>query len=168
MNEFIPVKYLGEYSNSNRWLWLSLSLLILSWGGLWSSIQLQLWGPTADGSTQCLAYQEVSTMNKSPMGVTLLPLRIPWWPWKLPILQVNVDCCYSVAKSCLTLCNPMDYSTPGFPVHHHLLEFAQNHVHWVSDAIQPSHPLSPPSPPAFSLSQYQGLFKWVQLFASDG
>ena len=55
----------------------------------------------------------------------------------------------------------MDCSTPGFPVHHQLLELAQTHVHWVTDAIQPSHPLSSPSPPAFNLSQHQGLFKWV-------
>ena len=56
---------------------------------------------------------------------------------------------------------PMDYSTPGFPVHHYLLELVQTDVRWVSDAIQPTHPLSPPSPPAFSLSQHQGLFQWV-------
>ena len=63
----------------------------------------------------------------------------------------------SVAQSCPTLCDPMDCSTPGFPVHHQLLELTQTHVHRVSDAIQPSHPLSAPSPAAFSLSQHQGL-----------
>ena len=67
----------------------------------------------------------------------------------------------SVTQSCPTLCNPMDCSTPGLPVYHQLLELAQTHVHWVSDAIQPSHPLSSPSPPAFNLSQHQGLFQWV-------
>ena len=67
----------------------------------------------------------------------------------------------SVAQSCLTLCNPMDCSTPGFPVHHQLLEFAQTHVHGVSDAIKPSHPLLSPSSPVFHLSQDQGLFQWV-------
>ena len=67
----------------------------------------------------------------------------------------------SVAQSCLTLCDPMDCSMPGFPVHHQLPELAQSHVHRVSDAIQPSHPLSSPSSPAFNLSQRQGLFKWV-------
>ena len=67
----------------------------------------------------------------------------------------------SVAQSCLTLCDPMDCSTPGLPVHHQLPEFAQTHVHWVGDAIQPSHPLSFPSPSTFNLSQHQGLFKWV-------
>ena len=67
----------------------------------------------------------------------------------------------SVAQSCLTLCNPMDCSTLGLPVHHQLPEFTQTHVHWVGDAIQPSHPLSSPSLPAFSLSQRQDLFQWV-------
>ena len=67
----------------------------------------------------------------------------------------------SVAQSCPTLCNPMNHSTPGLPVHHPLLEFTQTHVHWVGDAIQPSHPLLSPSPPTFNLSQHQGLFKWV-------
>ena len=67
----------------------------------------------------------------------------------------------SVAQSCPTLCDPMDCSTPGFPVHHQLRELTQTHVHWVSDAIQPSHPLSSPSSPAFSLYQHQGLFQWV-------
>ena len=66
---------------------------------------------------------------------------------------------YSVTQSCLTLCDPMDCSMPGLPVHHQLLEFTQTHVHSVSDAIQPSHPLSSPSPPAFNLSQHQGLIK---------
>ena len=66
--------------------------------------------------------------------------------------------CCSVAPPCPTLCNPMDCSTPGFPVLHYFLEFAQTHFHRVSDNIKPSHPLSFPSPPAFNLSQHQGLF----------
>ena len=80
--------------------------------------------------------------------------------WKAGIKE-NISCpccCCSVAQWCPTLCDPMNCSTPGFLVLHHLLDFAQTHVHWVSDAIQPSHPLSPPSPPAFGLSQNQGLF----------
>ena len=67
----------------------------------------------------------------------------------------------SVTQSCPTLCNPMDCSTPGLPVHHQLPELAHTHFHQVSDAIQPSHPLSTPSPPTFNLSQHQGLFQWV-------
>ena len=71
-----------------------------------------------------------------------------------PLLRIR-------AKSCPTLCDAMDCSTPGFPVLCHLPEFVQIHVHWVSDAIQPSHSLSSPSPPALNLSQHQSLFQWV-------
>ena len=70
-------------------------------------------------------------------------------------------CCCSVTVSWLTIGNPIDCSMPGFPVLHQLLEFAQIHVHRVGDAIQPSHPLLPPSPFAFNLFQYQSLFQWV-------
>ena len=78
--------------------------------------------------------------------------------------------CYrcSVAKSGVTLCNPMDCSMPGFLVLHYLLEFAQTHVHWVGDAIQPPHPLSSPSSLALNLSQPQGLFQWVSSSQSIG
>ena len=69
----------------------------------------------------------------------------------------------SVAQSCPTLYNPMNGSRPGLPIHQ-LPELTQTHVHWVSDAIQPSHPPSSPSPPALNLSQHQDLFKWVSSF----
>ena len=74
--------------------------------------------------------------------------------------DTDMDIVSSVAQWCLSL-RPMDWSTPGLPVHHQLPELAQTHVHWVSDAIQPSHPLSSPSPPTFNLSQNQDLFQWV-------
>ena len=67
----------------------------------------------------------------------------------------------SVAQSCPTLCDPMNRSTPGLPVHHQLPEFTQTHIHQVSDTIQPSHPLLSPSPPAPNPSQHQSLFQWV-------
>ena len=67
----------------------------------------------------------------------------------------------SVTQLCPTLCDPMDCSTQDFPVHHQLLEPPQTHVHWVSEAIQPSHPLSSPSSSVFNLSQHQGLFQWA-------
>ena len=67
----------------------------------------------------------------------------------------------SFTQSCPTLCNPMNHSMSGLPVHHQLPEFTQTHVHWIGDAIQPSYPLSSPSPPALNLSQHQSLFKWV-------
>ena len=69
-------------------------------------------------------------------------------------------CCCSVTHLRMILCDPMDWGTPVFPVLHHLPELAQTCVHWVSDAIQPSCLLSSPSPPAFNLSQQQGLFRW--------
>ena len=72
--------------------------------------------------------------------------------WGLLSLELQFS---SVARSCPTLCNPMDCSMPGFPVYHQLLELAQTHVQGVGDAIQPFHPLSSPSPPAFNLSQHQ-------------
>ena len=74
------------------------------------------------------------------------------------LIEVPVVWC-SVTKSCPTLHNPMDCSTPSLPVPHRLLEFAQVHVHCIGDAIQPSHPLSPSSPSAFNLSQHEGLFQ---------
>ena len=66
---------------------------------------------------------------------------------------------HTVTKSCPALCNPMDHSTPGLPVHHQLPQFTQTHIHRVGDAIQPPHPLLSPSPLAFNLSHHQGLFK---------
>ena len=72
----------------------------------------------------------------------------------------------SVAQSCPTLCDPMNRSTPDLPVHYQLPEPTQTHVHWVSDVIQPSHPLSSPFPSALNLSQHQGLFQLSQLFTS--
>ena len=78
------------------------------------------------------------------------------WNYKLKSFSVQFS---SVTQSCLTLCDPMDCSTPGLPVHHQLPEFTQTRVYPVGDAIQPSHPLSSPSLPTFNLSQHQGLFK---------
>ena len=93
-----------------------------------------------------------------------LPIRWPkYWSFSFSISPSN-ECFCSVAQSCLTLPDTMDCSSPGFPVLHYLPEFAQTHVHWVDDAIQPSHPLSPPSSPALDISQHQGLFQWVSSF----
>ena len=82
--------------------------------------------------------------------------------WKHPnMVNQCSDQIRSVAESCPTLCDPMNHSTPGLPVHHQLLEFTETHVHRVSDAIQPSHPLSSPSPPVPNPSQHYSLFQWV-------
>ena len=81
--------------------------------------------------------------------------EVMWWDKPLVLLFS------SVAQSCLTLCDPMNRSTPGLLVHHQLPEFTQTHVHWVGDAIQPSHPLSSPSPPAPNPTQHQDLFQSI-------
>ena len=105
--------------------------------------------------------------------VSIMPLGLSGELLCLLVARTRAKCCpfailvmfpfqfSSVAQSCPTLCNPMNRSTPGLPVHHQLPEFTQTHVHWVGSAIQPSHPLSSPFPPALNLSQHQGLFKWV-------
>ena len=83
----------------------------------------------------------------------------PWPFWSMSWSSNTKAQLSSAAQSCPTLCRPTDCSAPGFPVHHQLLEFTQTPVCQVSDALQPSHPLSSPPPPTFSLSQHQGLFK---------
>ena len=83
------------------------------------------------------------------------------WMDKEDMVHIYNGIFSSVAQSCLTLCDPMNRSTPGLPVHHQLLEFTQTHVHWVGDAIQPSHPLLSPFPPAPKPCQHQSLFQWV-------
>ena len=91
----------------------------------------------------------------------------PWavgWEKSLSLSSVQFS---SITQSCPTLCDPMNHSTPGLYVHHQFPEFTQTHVHRVSDAIQPSHPLSCPSPPAFNLSQHQGVFQWVSSSGSQ-
>ena len=85
---------------------------------------------------------------------------IAWKIFSITLL-VHSDQIRSVAQSCRTLCDPMNHSMPGLPVHHQLPEFTETHVHRVSDAIQPSHLLSSPSPPAPNPSQNQSLFQWV-------
>jgi len=82
-------------------------------------------------------------------------------------VYVRFCCCFSVANSCLTLRDPVDCSTPGFPVLHHPPRVSQTHVRWIGDAIQPSHPLLPFSPSAFNLSPTSGSFPMIQLFTSD-
>ena len=80
--------------------------------------------------------------------------------WLLCLVHGNISSVPFSHSVMSTLCDPMDCSTPGFPVHHQLPELAQTHFHWVDDAIQPSHPLSSPSPPTFNISQHQGLLQW--------
>ena len=109
-----------------------------------------------------IVLQHLTTGSKFPSFPCVSVRRSP----NLTELQC-CGCCCSVAQPCLALCDPTDCSTPGLPVHHQLPELAQTHVRWVGDAIQPSHPLSSPSPPAFNLSQHQS-FQMSQLFTSGG
>ena len=106
-----------------------------------------------------------AAMQASPprnSGAQMTLLSCPGWAKATrPLCLCNDQPFSSVAQSCPTLCNPMKHSTPGLPARHQIPEFTQTHVHWVGDAIQPSHTLSSPSPPAFNLSQHQGIFKWV-------
>ena len=96
-----------------------------------------------------------------PKQVIKFPMR------KVPFLKQEVQFS-SVAQSCPTLCNPINRSMLGLPVHHQFPELTQTHVHWAGDAIQPIHPLSFPSPPTFNLSQHQGLFPWVSSSFTSG
>ena len=132
----------GCHSGPGVWLW---------WTGWWTRRQGTLWWPEM--------WPEVV--------VTFWP-TVPYTSWPVFFFLCLVKSCCSFAKLCPTLGDPMDCRMPGFPVLHYLLEFAQTHVYWVGDTIQPSHPLSPPSPPAFSLSQHQGLFPVNWLFTSGG
>ena len=113
-------------------------------------------------SMKCLFNWYRHTFYWTSLYYTLQILHFfPPTNWRFVTTLFKQVCCCSVAKLCLTLCDPRDFSMPGFPVPHHLLEFAQVHVQWISDAIQPSYPLLPTSPSTFNLSQHQGLFQWV-------
>ena len=98
-----------------------------------------------------------------PMSPTLAGRLYHWATRKANTVQKSLYSVQfsSVAQSCLTLWDPMNHIMPGLPIHHQILESTQTHVHRVDDIIQPSHPLSSPSPPAFNLSQHQGLSQWV-------
>ena len=132
--------------------------------GFWST-------PCFSFSTLITVYNEISSIDKNISFLLDRNFLGNWKSWLIfhywiagiwhsseHLSSVQFS---SVAQSCLTLCDPMNCSTPGLPVHHHFPEFTQTHVHWVSDAIQPSHPLLSPSPPALNFSQHQDLFKWV-------
>ena len=117
---------------------------------LLSKILLFLWLRLFPGRAGCIVWEQQASLFS--------PLK----PWTQNRKLINNFYEFSsVAQSYLTLCNPMDCSMSVFPALHYLLEFAQIHFHWISDAIQPSLPMSSPSPPAFNLSRHLGLFKWV-------
>jgi len=173
--------YLTNYTiYLRRWFALPLFLLHYLFRVNWSalSIYLPLWVKTLSSkrglhSVKSL-YKRCSTRGEIATHSSIVAWRSSLTVWKgkkiwhqkmIPqdqkvsnMLQRKFS---SVTQSCPTLCDPMDDRMTGFPVYHQLPEFVQTHVHQVGDVIQPPHPLSSPSPPAFNLSQHQGLFKWV-------
>ena len=144
---------------------VTILLLIPIWGivGGWGEGVTLL--SRSDGDTSL----PLIPPRPSPLSNLINVSTDPWWvsssfpPSSAPTNPPPGSYYCLVAKSCLTLCNSMDCSKPGFPVLdlHYLPEFSQTRVHWVNDTTQPSHPLSPSSPPALNLSQHQDLFQWV-------
>ena len=117
------------------------------------------WKESYDQTRQHIKKQRCYFANKSPSSQGYSFSHSHVWMWELDYKESYQFS--SVAQSCQTLCDPMNHSTPGLPVHHQLLESTQIHIHWVGDAIQLFHSLLPSSAPAFNLSQHQGLFQWV-------
>ena len=113
-------------------------------------------GGTPNSATPISSYFTLGIEEWESNSVTFQRQKLRWRILRYPERSVFIS---SVAQSCPTLCDTMNPSMPSLPVHHQLLESIQTHVHWVSDTIQPSHPLSSPSPPTFILSQHQGLFQ---------
>ena len=103
-------------------------------------------------------HTEMNVLGHKSSGTYMISLKEML---RTRIVEPKQRWCCSVARSYPTLCDPICPQQARFPVHHQLPELTQTHVHWVNDAIQPSHPLSPPPPPALNLSQHQGLFQWV-------
>ena len=124
--------------------WTAACQASLSFTGYWSGLPFYPLGDLPDPGIKPV----------SPESPALADGFFTIWEANTGDYQFN-----SVAQSCPTLCDPMDCSIPGFSIHHQLPDLDQTHVHRVGDAIQSSHPLSSPSPPAFNLSQHQGLFK---------
>ena len=132
-------------------LWFSIWLLPYSKHAPFSASWEQLGAETPRDLVNLLVLMELSAGQ-----VIVGPHKSPTSEGLISSVQFS-----SVTQSCPTLCDPMNHSTPGLPVHHQLLELTQTHDHWVNDAIQPTHPLLSPSYPALNLSQHEGLFQWV-------
>ena len=151
---------LWNVSSDFSMLWLSFHIYRMKKNNRSSFVGL-LW---EEMSSEAKAFRKVLvTQCAFIMSRVLWIFGLQSFPvFKLKIID-SFQCCQfrSVAQSYPTLCDPMNRSTPGLPVHHQLPEFTQTHVHWVGDAIQPSHLLSSPSPPAPNPSQHHSLFQWV-------
>ena len=154
-------------SSSSRSISISHSCLATSISTLVFNYSLYVWNNrvnTMEYSSNCSKIAgsiQIAILLKRNIWLTCKwDIMIMWY--QNSIMQMRYQIQFSsVAQLCPTLCDPMNHSTPGLPVHHQLLESTQTHVHRVGDAIQRSHPLSSPSPSALNLSQHQGLFQWV-------
>ena len=148
------VKLLQEVSHFSYCIFKSVWLLFIFSNSLLKASSFLLYSSILLLSS--LVIVVITTLNsfsdRLPISTSLVPLGF----YLVSSVQFS-----SVAQSCPTLCDPMNHSTPGLPVHHQLPDFTQTHIHQVSDAIQPSHPLSSPSPPAPNPSQHQSLFQWI-------
>ena len=127
--------------------WLELKARLVDWNFRWELM------------FQCLVYTPQDSRSEAGR-VSMLQFWENFFFYKKPVNDWICCCCWAT-KSCPTIWNPMDCSTPGFPILHCLPEFAQTYVHWTGDAIQPSYPLSPTSPPVLKLPQHQSIFQWV-------
>ena len=140
--------------STKSWTWQALTSAVLHWPqwlilepcgkGIDKGVNSMRWG------TLGVFWRLAATSSYNPPSTKVIT--------EFPCISQSVS---SVAQSCPTLWDPMNYSTPGLPVHHQLSEFTQTHIHQVGDAIQSSHPLLSPSPPAPNPLQHQGLFQWV-------
>ena len=140
-----------------RTFWFLLRTICLHFNLLSWSLKLAIWKIILVSNVKKgLLTNQIKFAQKMPRCLESIPHKIVLQDANRFSHQIR-----SVAQSCPTLCDPMNRSTPGLPVHHQLPEFTQTHVHWVRDAIQPSHPLSSPSPRAPNPSQHQSLFQWV-------
>ena len=117
--------------------------------------------PTISSSVVPLKYAVYFKIHSAYVNYISIKLEEKYDLLSFILIGIRSDQIRSVTQSCPTLCNPMNCSTPGLPVHHQLPEFTETHIHRVSDAIQPSHPLSSPSPLAPNPSQHQSIFQWV-------
>ena len=163
-----PSPILRVHSNScpsSRWCHPAISFSVVPFSSCPQSLpasgsfpmsQLFTWGGQSIGVSASASVLPVNTQDWSPLRWT------GWISLQSKELSIRYSVHFSsVAQSCPTLCDPMNSSTPGLRIHHQLPEFTQTHIHQVGDAIQPSHPLSSPSPPAPYPSQHQSLFQWV-------
>ena len=158
----------------SSWLRDRTHVSCVSWVGRWILYHWVIWEAPPKLMKQCNIYlftlwllslklfyirydMNCLAIKKGNLDIILYYLSIKYGRWDL-LCSVQFS---SIAQLCPTLCNSMVCSMPGFPVHHQLPELTQTHVRWVGDTIQPSLPLSSPSPPAFNLSQHQSLFQWV-------